>query len=123
MRLPDDLIDRVAEALVYVSAEVVEPWFQQLAHEMIEEKFSGEVVTAVDRAAELALEQHLRVLVPRAVIVGEEASAADPTRLRGLEAELCWVVDPLDGTANFVAGSPDWALMIGLLLSFITCAP
>ena len=115
MTLPDNLVDRVAEALVCVSAEAVEPWFEQLAHEMIEEKSPGEVVTAVDRAAELALERHLLLLVPRAAIVGEEACAADPTKLRGLEAEVCWVVDPLDGTANFVAGSSDWALMIGLL--------
>jgi len=71
----------------------VEPSFARLEHEAIDEKSPGEIARS-----------------PRAAVVGEEACASDSTQLRGLEAELCWLVDPIDGTASFVAGSPDWAL-------------
>jgi fructose-1,6-bisphosphatase/inositol monophosphatase family enzyme len=46
------------------------------------------------------------------VVVGEEATAADPAVLRRLpEAELAFVVDPVDGTANFAAGLPLFGCM------------
>ncbi|MGH9165392.1 MAG: inositol monophosphatase family protein, partial [Acidimicrobiales bacterium] len=49
-------------------------------------------------------------------VVGEEAAAADPRLLDPVgTAERLWVVDPVDGTSNFVRGSPDYAVMVALL--------
>lgn len=107
-------MDRVAEAIRAVSAEVIEPRFGTLAAGDVRDKAPGEVVTAADEEAERLLTRRLTALVD-APVVGEEAVAADPARLGALGAGRAWLVDPLDGTANFVAGSPDWAVMVALL--------
>ena len=107
-------MDRVADAIREVSAEAVEPRFGSLTAGQVRDKAPGEVVTAADEEAERLLTRRLRALL-EAPVVGEEAVTADPGRMAGLGAERAWVVDPLDGTANFVAGSPDWAVMVALL--------
>ena len=54
---------------------------------------------------------------PSAVVVGEEATSADPQRLRLLaDAELAFVVDPVDGTANFAAGLPLFGVMAAVIV-------
>ncbi|GAA2670136.1 inositol monophosphatase family protein [Nonomuraea recticatena] len=79
------------------------------------EKSPGEVVTIVDREAEELITCGLRGVLD-APVVGEEAAAADPRLIDALtEAPTAWLVDPLDGTANFVAGSPDYAVMAALV--------
>jgi len=41
------------------------------------------------------------------VLVGEEGVAADPSRIAALGgSQACWLVDPIDGTANFAVGLP-----------------
>jgi fructose-1,6-bisphosphatase/inositol monophosphatase family enzyme len=112
---PDDLIERVAAAVREVSESAIEPRFTALNDGDVEEKSVGEVVTAADREAEILLTAHLEAILPGVPVVGEEGCAADPARLAALDAERVWLVDPLDGTANFVAGSPDWAVMVALV--------
>lgn len=107
-------MERVAEAIREVAAEVMEPRFRRLARGEVREKSPGEVVTVVDEQAETALARRLGALIP-APVVGEEACARNPDLLRAIRAEESWLVDPLDGTANFIAGSPDWAVMVALL--------
>ena len=69
-------------------------------------------VTDADEAAERAIGAALRRAFSGCKVVGEEATAADPSALQGLaEAELAFVVDPIDGTANFAAGLPLFASM------------
>lgn len=72
-------------------------------------KAGGDVITAADHA----LDETLRRALPRA---GEgwlsEETADDPIRL---ECGRVWVVDPLDGTQEFVAGIPEWCVSIGLV--------
>lgn len=105
----------MAEAIREVSAEHIEPRFRRLAPGEVREKAPGEVVTVADEEAEAVLARRLSALLPGAPVVGEEACARDPRLLRAVTAEWSWVVDPLDGTNNFVAGSPDWAVMVALL--------
>src|SRR5205814_7653764 len=55
-------------------------------------------------------------ITPGVPVVGEEADATDPSRLDALRGtDRVWVVDALDGTGNFVAGSPEWAVMVALI--------
>jgi fructose-1,6-bisphosphatase/inositol monophosphatase family enzyme len=69
-------------------------------------------VTEADEAAERAISAALRARFPEALIVGEEATAADPSLLERLAgAALAFVVDPIDGTRNFVAGLPLFGVM------------
>lgn len=81
-----------------------------------EEKSPGEWVTTADRAVEEFLAPALAALVPGSVVVGEEAVSSDPAVLDHLNtAADVWLLDPLDGTANFAAGRPPFALMTALL--------
>jgi fructose-1,6-bisphosphatase/inositol monophosphatase family enzyme len=54
-------------------------------------------------------------LLPGSRVVGEEACAANPSLLDGIGEGTVWLVDPIDGTANFVAGRAPFAMMIALL--------
>ncbi len=109
-----DLGDRVSDALRETSAEVIEPRFAALSPADVRSKAAGELVTIADIEAEELLTRILTGLLPGALVVGEEACATDPTLLEGLGAARAWLVDPLDGTANFVEGSDDWAVMVAL---------
>ncbi len=106
----------VTALVEHVATTVVAPRFGDLAAGDVGEKSPGDVVTVVDHAAEAALTEGLTALAPGVPVVGEEATAGDPGLLRALvDAPLAWVVDPLDGTRAFVAGSPDYAVMVGLV--------
>lgn len=106
--------DRAVAALMRRAArEAILPRFRKLADHERREKAPGDVVTDADEAAEATLAEGLRALAPDAVVVGEEAAAADPRLLEGLTAVPdLWFVDPLDGTANFAAGIPMFATMV-----------
>jgi myo-inositol-1(or 4)-monophosphatase len=64
-------------------------------------------VTSVDRTAEAMIADTLLAAEPASAIVGEEASPEGDAR-RG----LVWIVDPLDGTTNFLHGYPAWCVSV-----------
>jgi len=100
-----------------VAEEVISPRFRALAAEEIMEKNPGDLVTVADREAELRITEVLTEAYPDALVLGEEATAADPTALdRFGSAEHAFTVDPVDGTKNFVRGSRDHAVMVAELL-------
>ncbi len=115
-------MERVATAIRQVSSVAIEPRFAQLLDGDVEEKTPGEVVTVADREAEALLEEHLGSILPGVPMVGEEICSVDPLRMAALTAKRAWLVDPLDGTANFVAGSTDWGVMVALLAEGVTTA-
>lgn len=80
-------------------------------------KAPGEWVTAADRATEAFLTPCLAELVPGSVVVGEEAAHANPAIMARLdEPGPTWLLDPIDGTANYAAGSGPYAVMAALLV-------
>ncbi len=109
-----DLIDRVSEAMRETCAEVIEPRFEALATVEVRTKEAGELVTVADVEAERLLTRRLGSLLPGAAVVGEEAWSTRPELLLALGSERAWLIDPLDGTANFVEGGEDWAVMVAL---------
>lgn len=105
--------DAVLTLMRDVAAEVITPRFRALADGEVHEKNPGDLVTVADREAEVLLTQALNAAYPHAVVLGEEAYAADPSLMdRYLAAEHAFTVDPVDGTKNFVHGSPDHAVMV-----------
>jgi len=109
-------LERQVSALLRSVAEaVVTPRFRQLATHEITEKSPGEIVTTVDREAEARLHDGLAALGLGARIIGEEAAAHAPTLLDGVGEGLVWLVDPLDGTANFAAGREPFGMMVALV--------
>jgi len=109
------LIDAVTDILREAAEVAIVPRFRALAARDVSEKSPGELVTVADREAEELITPRLQALV-NAPVVGEEATSDNPGLLSALDgAEAAWVVDPLDGTANYIAGRPEWAVMAGLI--------
>jgi fructose-1,6-bisphosphatase/inositol monophosphatase family enzyme len=100
-----------------VAAEVITPRFKALAEGQVHEKNPGDLVTVADHEAELLITEALLAAYPEAVVLGEEAATADPTlHDRFVGAAHAFTVDPVDGTKNFVNGSPDHAVMVAELV-------
>jgi histidinol-phosphatase len=66
-------------------------------------------VTEADRETELKLRQSIQSAYPMDGILGEEFGAINP------EANRVWILDPIDGTKNYVRGVPVWATLISLV--------
>lgn len=91
----------------------INPRFEALASHEVIEKNPGDLVTVADREAEVFITAELQKAYPDALIVGEEAVAADPSILDKIpDAEHWFTVDPVDGTKNFVHHSPDHGVMV-----------
>jgi len=116
------LKDEVAALMRNVAAREVLPRFRALAADEIVEKSPGEVVTTADRESELRLSEGLAALNLGARIVGEEAASRDPALLDNVGEGLVWLVDPLDGTANFAAGHGPFGMMVALVENGIPLA-
>jgi histidinol phosphatase-like enzyme (inositol monophosphatase family) len=84
------------------------PRFRQRG--VVDNKNAGEFdpVTEADRSAELAIRELIERTFPDHGILGEEHGAS------GLDRELVWVIDPIDGTRAFISGLPTWGTLIGL---------
>jgi fructose-1,6-bisphosphatase/inositol monophosphatase family enzyme len=73
-------------------------------------------VTEADTEAERAIKLEIARRWPDAVVIGEESVAADPALLHRIGgADLAITVDPVDGTANFAAGLPLYAVMASVV--------
>ncbi|MFW6866578.1 inositol monophosphatase family protein [Nocardioides sp. CPCC 206347] len=105
--------DAVLTLLQDVAAEVINPRFRALADHQVSEKNPGDLVTIADHESEVLITAALLAAYPDVVVLGEEAMAADPSLLdRFAQSGHGFTVDPVDGTKNFVNGSPDHAVMV-----------
>jgi fructose-1,6-bisphosphatase/inositol monophosphatase family enzyme len=105
--------DAVLTLLQDVAEEVISPRFRALAADEVHEKGPGDLVTIADREAESRIAAVLQRAYPDALVLGEEATAADASLLdRFGSADHAFTLDPVDGTKNFVRGSPDHAVMV-----------
>ena len=73
----------------------------------VESKGRNDFVTQIDRSAEGEIVKIIRKAYPQHAILGEEGGASGSN-------EVCWIVDPLDGTTNFLHGLPHFAVSIGI---------
>ena len=103
----------IAEILREAARAEILPRFQNLRDDQVRRKSSAiDLVTDADEAAERAIEAGLAKAFPGAVVVGEEGAERDPTLLDHLgDADLAFLVDPIDGTKNFSAGLPLFGVM------------
>jgi len=107
--------DEIASILRDAADRVVVPRFRRLAAAEIIEKSPGELVTAADRECERIVTDALLTTFPDSRVVGEEACAEEPELLARLDHGRIWLLDPVDGTANFAAGRRPFAVMLALL--------
>lgn len=104
---PADL-ERVAVAAAHAGGEIVRRRFAERESLAIEVKAFKDYVTAVDREAEAAIVAVLgRETLGFAIVAEEGSPEASTLRPR-------WIVDPLDGTTNFIHGVPTFAVSVGL---------
>ncbi|WP_149140875.1 inositol monophosphatase family protein [Gemmobacter caeruleus] len=83
--------------------------FREVENLQVSAKGPGDFVSKADREAERIIREELMTARPTYGFLGEEGgetAGADPTRR--------WIVDPLDGTTNFLHGIPHWAVSIAL---------
>lgn len=103
----------IGELLKQTAATVITPRFRQLADAEVIEKHPGDLVTIADREAEEYLAGLLREEFPDALIVGEESVFLGTTSLDDLAtAPHAFVIDPIDGTRNFVEGKQEHGVML-----------
>jgi fructose-1,6-bisphosphatase/inositol monophosphatase family enzyme len=80
-----------------------------------EKKGPLDLVTVADRRVEEQLTVALTALLPGSAVIGEEAVHADPSLLDALHGDApVWIVDPIDGTGNFVRGEPAFVTLVAL---------
>ena len=75
----------------------------------VRHKGSIDLVTETDLAVEAFLKEKLAALLPEASFMAEESSAADQQ-----PGPLCWIIDPVDGTTNFVHRIPQVGTSVAL---------
>ncbi|MFI9115008.1 inositol monophosphatase family protein [Streptomyces venezuelae] len=116
----------VEEAVRKAAAVEIMPRFRQLAaDDIVEKNGPHDLVTVADRAAEAHLTASLTALLPGSV----EAVHADPAVYDALRGDApVWIVDPVDGTRQFVHGDPAFCTLVALarhgeLLASWTFAP
>lgn len=104
--------DEVTRLLRDVAADVVRPRFRSLEAGQVIEKAPNDLVTVADREAEEIIRNALLAADPGCLVVGEEDAFARPAIVDALAtAERAWVVDPIDGTRNFINGNEHYAVM------------
>lgn len=102
----------IARRAAEEAGKVLQMGQRQLDQIQIEEKGRGDLVSIVDRRAEEVIKNVLLDKYPQHDFLGEESGE---TRASAEESEYCWVIDPLDGTTNYLHGLPQFAVSIGLL--------
>lgn len=110
----DKLLDFIREA----SARYILPRYKALKnHEISSKTNPNDLVTLADIEAEAYFEKVLPDLLPGSIVIGEEGVSRREHSLDVLDLpdETVWVIDPVDGTYNFVHGGSEFAVMIALV--------
>lgn len=102
----DDLLD-VACAAARTGADVALAWWTRADELRIEEKAApDDLVSQADRDAERAVRAVLLQHRPDDGVLGEEGGSTTG------RSDVRWIVDPIDGTTNYLYGRPDWAVSV-----------
>ena len=113
MTLSSRDLHRVGDILALAARTDIMPRFRRLTPAEIRQKSSAfDVVTDADEAAEATITAALEAAFPGALVIGEEGTHRDPALLQSIAtAELAFVIDPIDGTRNFMSNLPLFGVM------------
>ncbi len=106
--------DGILGLMQETAEKVITPRFRTLEESDISQK-SGpyDLVTIADKEAEEYLTTRLQSAFPKAVVVGEEAVFDDPDKQKFMRnADHAFIIDPIDGTRNFVRGRDQHGVMV-----------
>lgn len=82
---------------------------QTFSYDKVELKGPSDLVSHVDKESERMITKGLKTLLPESGFITEEETTVQETK------EYTWIIDPLDGTTNFVHGLPNYCVSIGLM--------
>ena len=107
---------RIAVGAAGEAGRLLASWRGDERPEVIDTKSSPtDVVTEMDRRSEALITEWIRAIRPGDTVLGEEGGqtlGGHDADAAGDQARVRWVVDPLDGTVNYLYGLPDWAVSI-----------
>jgi myo-inositol-1(or 4)-monophosphatase len=106
-----DQLLKIALQAVQEAGDLISSNFQNLQDSDIQTKGKNDFVTRVDREAEVIISKILLKEFPQHQILGEESGFS----LR--KSKYLWVIDPLDGTTNFIQGIPHFAIAMAFLVN------
>ena len=86
-------------------------WFRKRGSLVVEEKGAQDYVSIADKKTEELIVEELGRRFPDHAFFGEEGAKVKPKA-----GQPVWVIDPIDGTTNFLRGMPLWAVSIGLVI-------
>ena len=94
-------------AAAQAGGKVLMRHFRKLDPAGVSEKSKNDLVSEADRESEAVIKAELERRFPKYSFLGEETGASGDNR-------RCWIVDPLDGTLNYVQGFPHWCVSVAL---------
>ncbi|WP_420583564.1 inositol monophosphatase family protein [Ruegeria sp.] len=95
-----------AKYLTAEAGKLAQSLYQDRDHEFVSVKGLQDFVTLADRQVEKAIRTLISRHYPGDAVLGEEEG-------RTGNSDAVWVIDPIDGTANYMRGLPDWAVSVG----------
>ena len=103
-----------AEEAARLGAGILEQWRSKFS---VREKGRADLVTEADLASQKAVQEHLKSRFPDHDFLGEEDPGAKEGHGPAPGAPPTWIVDPLDGTTNYVHDVPAYCVSIGLMVA------
>jgi len=97
------------------AGEIVMGYYESLEDMQVDTKNDDSPVTLADRETEGFIQMKLEALFPHIPMIGEEAVALGKAPKIAKDQEYFWLVDPLDGTKEFIAGGKDFTVNIALI--------
>jgi myo-inositol-1(or 4)-monophosphatase len=125
---PEELLALAAETATATATMLAEEGARQRP-EVVQTKSSlTDVVTAMDRRAEAMITERIRAARPGDSILGEEGGENRGAGDGAGDPAVRWIVDPLDGTVNYLYGLADWSVSIaaesgGVIVAGVVAAP
>lgn len=98
---------KIALNAAHKAGEILENGFERLDFVAVEQKGQNDYVSEVDRQSEKEIIYHLSKSYPDHKFIGEESGVSGPA-----DADYEWIIDPLDGTTNFLHGIPHFSVSI-----------
>lgn len=111
--VPADVVRMVSPVIQLMQDVAARELMPRFKHVTAEKKHDGSIVTEADRMVEAALAEALPRIFECPVLGEEMAEGAQKEIWR--EADWCWCVDPLDGTANFASGKRYFGMSVALM--------
>ncbi|NCT40885.1 MAG: inositol monophosphatase [Alphaproteobacteria bacterium] len=115
--------DKISDLIVECSDTYILPRYNALSDSDISTKTGpNDLVTQADIDVEDHLKRVLPDILPGSIVIGEEGVSSGEMSLDALKdsSRPIWIVDPVDGTYNFVHGKREFGVMLGLIVNGVT---